>query len=284
MATTQKTLDGDEYSKKNQYVTEHGSSINTRERDDGTVEEQCPSCGNWYKRINSHWSQSSCDYPPISQRQYEIVVGLMMGDGTLGKRTENKMCRVQTKMTNKTFLQWLKQGLDWLSSNFCTKYTSIEKAKHDSESDFISDAKAENRFDQYCLQTRSHPIFDSFNQWWATGELVFPQVNLTPTVLRMWYVSDGTLNFQSNSRIKITSVNEKDRPENIIKSFGDIGFDVTQSRKEFCLLTQDTEQFFDYIGHDPVPGFEYKWAWQDEDRYHRLKDAHDHVHCTQTLE
>jgi len=99
------------------YVTEDGSIIETRETDDGTVEEQCPTCGNWYHRIGNHWTQSSCSHPPISRRKWEMCKGLMMGDGSLGNR-DRKNCYIEIDNTNLTFLEYLEDEFGWLVSTF----------------------------------------------------------------------------------------------------------------------------------------------------------------------
>jgi hypothetical protein len=103
----------------------------------------------------------------------------------------------------------------------------------------------------------------------------------------MWWVSDGSFiwNSSGNSNVVFSSVNEGSRPQNIIQSFANCGFDCSlQGDDRFALPVSQTEDFFDYIGHDPVPGFEYKWAWQDKERYKRLKEQTREKHCTQTLE
>ena len=44
----------------------------------------CNQCETEYQSLAQHWSMSqSCDYPPLSEHQREIVRGLMLGDGSL---------------------------------------------------------------------------------------------------------------------------------------------------------------------------------------------------------
>jgi hypothetical protein len=289
MATTQQTLTDVEPSLVDKYVTEDGSTIETRESDDGTVEEQCPSCGSWYQLIGSHWAQSSCPYPPISQRKWEMCKGLMMGDGGLSMRNE-KNCCLKIVNTNVTFLEYLEDELGWLASVLYQDATAQESANNLNEREIngcVRDIDSKDCVDKYTLNTRCHPLFNEFEQWWIGGEKVFPKLNYTKPLLRMWWVSDGSFNWQTsgNLNVIVSSCNEGKRPENIIQSFSDCGFDCSlHGNKTFSLTVDQTEDFFDYIGHDPVPGFEYKWAWRDHDRYLRLKKARNHVHRTQTIE
>lgn len=279
------------------YLSHTETTINTRETEDGeieeqdsnsyTIEKQCPTCGSWYGQIGNHWGhhQSDCEYPPISYEKWEMLKGLLMGDGCLDNRhCVNKSVRVVN--TNLTFIEYLRNNFDWVAFDFVKSYTSKEKAKQHRDSGFRTDAKMENRFDQYELRTRSHPKINKFEQWWETGELKFPQLEFTPELLRMWYVSDGCMKWKYNSSIDFISSNESTTPQNIINSFNNIGLECNNGNntENFRLPTAQTEDFFDYIGHDPVPGFEYKWAWKDKDRYKRLKKECEEKHKTQTFE
>lgn len=271
--------------KEEQYLSDTEVTINTREGGCGKIEEQCPNCGSWYSRISLHWSTSSCDYPFISYEQWEMMKGLMMGDGSLrGRNRKNQSMSITN--TNLRFIEYLKNKFGWMFSSFKIKNTSKEKAVNDRSSNFDPDVKMENRYDLYRLITRAHPQINYFNQWWSDGELKFPRLEFTPKLLRMWYVSDGGINYDVNSRIRFTSLNESDRPQNIVRNFENIGFECHHvcGRDDFCISTPQTEDFFDYIGHDPVPGFEYKWAYQDKDRYKRLKEECKEKHKTQTFE
>jgi hypothetical protein len=289
MATTQQTLTDVEPSLVDKYVTEDGSTIETRETDDGTVEEQCPTCGNWYQKIASHWAKSSCPHPPISQRKWQMCKGLMMGDGSLGNR-DNKNCRIQITNTNITFLEYLQDEFGWLSSTLYKDQTAQKGANQLNRCGVGSEQReteAEDCVDMYRLHLSSHPVFNQFEKWWNTGEKTFPHIKYTKSSLGMWWISDGNLNWNSsgNSTIRFVSAKEGSRPENIIESFKKVGFDCNlYGDYTFALPVSQTEDFFDYIGHDPVPGFEYKWAWQDRDRYERLKKECREKHCTQTIE
>lgn len=142
----------------------------------------------------------------------------------------------------------------------------------------------EDCLDYYQLNTRTHSDFNVFRTWRESCGTVFPRdLSVTPVTLKSWYVSDGGLQWSSDTSIvKFTSKNESGRPEAIIGSLEKHGFSASNSGEIFYLKTNDTKHFFDLIG-DPVPGFEYKWAWRDRDRYKRLKEECREKHCTQTL-
>ena len=270
---------------ENGYVTEEGSTINTRINDDGVEEEQCPSCGNWYQRISSHWSQSLCDHPPISQRKYEMAIGLMMGDGYIDINGKN--CRLLVRNTNITFLQWLETEFSWLSGSICNMETAKEVADDLSKRGVDGESRntnAEDCNDVYVLHLRAHPVFNKLREWYKEDGLVFQEVVYTPTILRMWYVSDGGIN-KSGMDVEFNSRNESNRPEVIKNGFSELGINISNGNGQHVFqIYAERDEFFDYIGHNPVPGFEYKWEYQDREEYERLKEQCDRQHKTQTLE
>jgi len=290
VATTQQTLTEIEPDLVSQYVSEDGSTIETRENDDGTVEEQCPSCGGWYEKISAHWGHPSvsCEHPPISKRKWEMFKGLLMGDASVGKRNHKNSDIVVTN-TNLTFLEYLEDEVGWISTvlyQFKTAQESANNLNGREMNGIECSTESDDCVDSYMLNTRRHPIFNHFEQWWETGEKAFPEIEYTKPLLRMWWISDGSFDWRPSgkARVRFTSKNESRRPENITQSFSDIGFDCSVYGVHFTLPVTQTEDFFDYIGHDPVPGFEYKWAYEDRDRYERLMEEGKEKHHTQTIE
>lgn len=247
----------------------NGEDVETIIAEDDEGREQCPYCNEWYSKIVSHWSHPSveCHHPPITDDKYEVLVGLMMGDGSLHSRNRENQC-IKVAMNNVTFLTWFSDRLGWLFGN-------IAQNKEAGDASFGNKCN----YDYWRLWTRSHPAID-FESWWVDRELHFPNREWSKEALRMWYVSDGNMHWNTNPYIEIRSFNEQPRPETVINNFERVGFDASFSSNRIRLKTADTERFFDFVGHEPVPGFEYKWEWKDEDRYHELKDYCHAEHCT----
>lgn len=85
------------------------------------------------------------------------------------------------------------------------------------------------------------------------------------------------------ARIQFASANELERPAQIKGALEEHGFTIGVVNWFFRLSTEDTEDFFELIG-DPVPGFEYKWVYDDSELYQQLKAETRRIHCTQTLD
>jgi len=244
-----------------------GEKISTVIESDGD-EERCPYCGEWYSKIGIHWSRGSCHYPPISEYKMQLLRGMMFGDGNLD--TTNKNPRFRIGMINTRFLQWLDSEFGWLTNGLTMKRTCVETAKSVCEN-LGGDTQPEDGYDLYCIKTKSHPQFERFISWYDSGEIVFP----------FGFSVSGDLRNRSNgySSVRFSSANESNRPAHIKGALEEHGFTVGVSGYKFRLSTEDTEDFFEFIG-DPVPGFEYKWAYEDYDEYHRLKDQCKEEYCT----
>jgi uncharacterized Zn-finger protein len=244
-------------------------------------ETRCPYCGQWYELVASHWTKSSCQYPPFTARKQEILTGMMLGDGYM----KNTGGRFGCKMTNKTFIEWLAKQLGWLAHDVRLKQTATESAKDLRERGFSGDTDATDCRDKYRFWTVTHPALQQFCDWYDDdGNIHFPtDLSLTPLSLKLWYVSDGGLDCsQKHPRIYFGSANEQERPDAIMSMLKGCGFDVSQSGYNFRLPTAQTEDFLDYIG-SPPPGFEYKWAIDSREQYDKLKEQMIEEHCTQTL-
>jgi hypothetical protein len=244
-------------------------------------EIRCPYCGQWYEVVASHWTRSSCQYPPYTERKQEILTGMMLGDGSMNSEDG----RFQCKMTNKTFIEWLTKQFGWLAHGVLKGRTAKESAKNLREGVLNRDTDGKNCQDKYRFQTVPHPALQEFSDWYDDdGNIHFPtDLSLTPLSLKLWYVSDGGLVWgNKNPYIQFGSVNEKERPEAIISMLNGCGFDVSQSGKMFRLPTAQTKDFLDYIG-SPPPGFEYKWEIDSREQYDKLKEQMIEEHCTQTL-
>lgn len=248
--------------------------------------ERCHDCGDWFKGITNHWAKSSCQYPKVSNNKIELLKGCLLGDGSVYRGNANPY--IDVAMTNKTFLEWLDEKLGWLSNGVVRKHTSVKSAKN-ARQNLGRDTQPSETLDFYRLQTRSIPQFNRFSSWYNTGEKVFPDgLVLSPVATRMWFVTDGCLAYDSRPRnrtprISFASTNEKERPETIIQALEEHGFTVSHSGHDFRLSAKETEDFFDWIGKNHVPGFEYKWEYHDYTKYQQLKLQCRENHCTQTL-
>lgn len=225
---------------------------------------QCPQCGGEYKMLGSHW-RGDCSAPKMTERQKEIATGVFMGDGTMQGPEYSRFFRVA--MTNRPFLEWFDRQFGVLTTGVRKGQTPEYQASSQHKSKGGS-YDAENYQQQWYVSSRSVSSFQRFDSWYSgkNGKKKFPEeLELTPMVVKMWYVTDGWLddNNGHNSRpyAKISCMNEiayGDGGENIIQMFENAGFTTHADKKDLLLYANETEKFFDWIG-SPPPGFDYKW-------------------------
>lgn len=231
--------------------------------------KQCPNCGNKYKNIGSHWRQSSCEYKELSTVEEDIIIGLLMGDGSLDKC--NKSPRLEVSMISKKYLNYLHKKFGILSAGVKFKQSASKSAKENRDRGFSSNAKEENYSDLYRWRTITHPELEKFNDWYTESGKVWPEdIKLTPTVLKHWYCGDGCYkNNNYDKFIQISMSNEYKNTEKVDKYFENSSLPKpnkyeTWERKDGSIkcdakfTVEDSKKLWKYMG-DPLPDFEYKW-------------------------
>lgn len=242
---------------------------------DGRV--TCHQCGTTYERPGYHWSNGSCDYPSIPDVKSSQVLGMMLGDGTL--RTHTSSPFVQSYMINKPFLEWLDDQLAWLSTGV-SLYRTAEHSAQLSRDNGYPDADEANYHDVFVMQTRTMPQFERYVSWYENSDRKqYPaELTLTPIDANIWYVCDGSLNWDRrypNARPYATVgvSTETQTSETVLGMFDRSTFDhipqVDENTVRFSV--DETEDFLDWIGVAP-DGFEYKWETDSLSDYEAMKD------------
>jgi hypothetical protein len=225
---------------------------------------ECPKCGEKYEKIGQHWRYSPSHRPKLTQKQLEITTGLLMGDGCMQKRSKNSY--LQVRMISPNYLKYLDNVFGCLGSNISLTKTAAESAKENRDSGFSPNAKEENYSDLYTWITKTHPEFNEFREWYSTGEKVWPKnIELTPTVLKHWYVGDGCYdNSGTRNSIQIAMANEVENLEKVSKYFTNVGlpepsnYNITENNCRAKWTKEDSQKLFEYMD-EPLSDFEYKW-------------------------
>jgi hypothetical protein len=243
--------------------------------DNGNVE--CHNCGTEYQRIGHHWGKShSCDYPTLPSHIKEVMRGLLMGDGYVGS-AEGQTPYLQLPLTNKSFLDWLDEKLRWFSTGVKKTRTASESAEYNLGRDFSTAVNEENYSDVYKLQTRVNPWFETLESWYSSGSKEFPDdLELTSTVAKYWYVSDGNLRwtqYMEQPEVEFTTILQSHRRDYLTSLFEQHSWKsrVANDRK-VVIPREQTDEILEWMGPAP-PGFEYKWATESMSQYKRLKDG-----------
>jgi hypothetical protein len=230
---------------------------------------KCPNCGEFYKELGSHWQWNPDHRPKLTQYQKDVITGLLMGDGWVGRSSKNP--KIMCEMISKNYLEYIDDVFGCLSTGVKLKLTAGENAAKSRDSGFSSDADAENYSDLYYLHSRSHPELKEFADWYSTGKKVWPKdIELTPTVLKHWYCGDGTWqNTGGSYYIRFSMSNEIDNTNKVDNMFERCNLPSPNSYSVFnrggeyidcdALFTvKQSKKLWKYMGK-PLPDFEYKW-------------------------
>lgn len=203
---------------------------------------ECHQCGGKYQQLSKHWISSDCSFLKFSNRQWEILEGLMYGDARLVNK-DGRNCYVSVSNTKKEFLKWFDREMGVLS-------TGVKEHGEPSE----------NEVQAYTCSTRTHPDLDEFLSWYNQSVKKPPEKELSPLSLKCWYVCDGTVNVDENRRptARISSRKSDEVKERFRKIFVYHGFDPTWSYSHLVFNCDETEKLLDRMG-EPLPGFQYKW-------------------------
>lgn len=236
--------------------------------------EACPDCGDSFEKIGLHWSRGSCNYPTPDGGVDDILTGLYMGDGSLAAH-DSKNPYMRWNNTNKRFLEYVDSRLRWLSTGVRLRKSAEESAQQRLDRDQEGwTVDPENFNPIYATRTRRLPYFRKFKRWTETSQKRYPDdLDLTPTVAKYWYASDGTVNWMRthSARIAFTCRNEQDRERFMLSLFDRAGFEAKRSKHMYYLSVRESEDFLDWMGSS-VPGFEYKWEIGSRKHYEKLID------------
>lgn len=230
----------------------------------------CHSCDNEFERLSSHWARSSdCTHPKISAKQKEVLTGVLMGDGSVDRSSNNP--RFSCSSVQKEYLEYLDSLFPIIGLGVKLHRTAEQCVERDIDSGFNKSAKEENYSDIYRWRTMCHPDIQQFSNWYNSGEKSFPkQLSLTPTILKHWYCCDGSYADGVRNVIEIGVSNEIDEKDKIKSMFQDSGLGEPSwnickragnrdgMNGKIYFSSKSTDRLFDYMG-EPLPGFEYKW-------------------------
>lgn len=229
----------------------------------------CPECGNSFSHISNHWNYNESHREEFTERQIDIITGLLMGDGTINTNAKNP--RFSVSMINEEFLHHLDDVFGILSTGVKKVATADELADKNRRADFSTTVNEEKYHDVYRVATRTHPQLEQFVEWYSSGEKIWPEdIALTPTVLKYLYVSDGSIarhGYDTNV-IHIAMANEVDELDKVSSYFDDIGveqpnyniyeYDDGHIGCDARFTVESSKHLWEYMG-EPLPGFEYKW-------------------------
>jgi phage antirepressor YoqD-like protein len=142
--------------------------------------------------------------PEVDEYFYEVIDGLMIGDGCLripnGYKNANFIIAQIEKQSE--FIYWITEFLD----KYNIDYKIYKRDKH--KNGYIKkDGKVGIRNPQLIIETKRYELFNDiyYKHYNGKKRLIPKDIKLTPLQLVLWYMSDGSLYKSNNANVyKIT--------------------------------------------------------------------------------
>ncbi|UBF22951.1 LAGLIDADG endonuclease [Haloarcula virus HVTV-2] len=204
--------------------------------------DSCPTCGKRFERIGRHWSHNPQHRPNFTEKQMDILTGILMSDGHIDRSGTPLLV---LKTTNDRYLNHLKKQFGVLSNE-----------------PYLYKEKSGRANDMYNWTTKSHVQLKELGQWYSSGKKTWPEdISLTPTVLKHLFIGDGSYSKHgSNDHISISIANERQNTEKVEGYFENVDLPTPSNWTEHGAHwnVEDSETLWEYMG-EPLPGYEYKW-------------------------
>ena len=234
---------------------------------------ECPNCEHKSPQLGKHWSGSGCEYPELTQHQKEVLVGILMGDGSINTPQGNQNARFRVDMYEPSipYLEYLSDVIFPVITTDVKQGETVEQSALRSSNTF--DLNINRCHDMYYLSSRRMPCFNQYIEWYNENHTkIWPceDIKLTPTVLKHYFVGDGHWNNKGSAdHITFAMNDQKTNVNSVVKMFERIGFtpsNVKISERTDKNITdvvlsfgkETSYEMFEYMG-EPLPSFEYKW-------------------------
>jgi hypothetical protein len=220
----------------------------------------------------------------LTNHEIEIIIGELLGDGNLTIDHRNiEFNGLPYYRHSSKYEKYLK----WLSSCIpCLKWNETSIINHKYEK------KDGSQLISYRLRSQCHPdllnIYKSFYiiENGEQKKIVPKDLILTPTMIRQWFIGDGSAGFFSTGTKKgkqnkawqvyfSTFCFSEKEIEHLINQLSLYGIKSVKNRKKkgICIRisSESFDLFYDVIGKCPVDCYSYKWREHNEEYQQYLK-------------
>ena len=148
----------------------------------------------WLKKFNIPTRPVINENPDVDDYFYEVMDGIMIGDGNLNISNGGKNVNFIIAQTKKQseFIYWIAKFLN----EYNIEYKLYKRERY--KRDYIK-KNGENGYTNSSLiiQTKCYELFNNiYHRHYNEKERLIPKdIKLTPLQLALWYISDGNLNY-----------------------------------------------------------------------------------------
>lgn len=217
--------------------------------------ERCPQCGGAYKRVSTHWVQSTeCDHPEISAEVLDVCRGMLFAGGMFGhEKAAARFPSIRRRPSSRDLAEWLTSELGWLARPMSPWERSETGSKQLTAS--------------WGISTRSHP---DLRQLKALSRGTITQDDITPISMgvlctqrgwirtgraRRFHVSIGSYPGSVPELVDLIDREAPDADASAVRQ------SVQDDTEDVFVLSVDREALESYID----PAYHYTdWRYDDE--------------------
>lgn len=221
----------------------------------------CPTCSEAFESLGQHFRHSD-HRPALTDWQFEVCVGLVLGDGCVAAVSGGRENSLTLEMSSEGFLRWLDEEMGWLTTGVRLHRTAKENAQHSHSTGLEGATQDVSNYDQtHVLEFRAHPAFSRMRErFYPDGGIALPDdLVLTPTRGKYWYLSDGGLQFHTEAEPTLQLSTRTFDLDKVAALFENKGFNPG-CHGDHAIQFPNTEakDVLNWFG-SPPPGFESKW-------------------------
>lgn len=205
--------------------------------------------------------------PNISEYEKEILIGELLGDGSLKMDCKGSLPYYRHSSKYSSYLEWLASVLP--SFKWSEISTTTHKTLSKKNGEFVI---------SYGVRSQCHPglaelqkmFYDENNMKHIPSDL-----KITPTILRHWFLGDGTAGYFSTGirkgkqrtswqmTIYACAYSRKELEGIIIPQLESLNIKCSVTMKpgrhRMRISSESFDTFYQYIGKCPVECYKYKW-------------------------
>jgi hypothetical protein len=134
------------------------------------------------------------DAPPLTDLQKDIIIGGLLGDGSISQPKINSFFIKSQSLERKEYLEWHSKILNPYSIEILDEIYSDEKLIGGKKGVIIERIKIDKKLVGHRTRTHQHPEFTELRKkWYPNGIKIVPKdIVLTPQSIAIWYFDDGS--------------------------------------------------------------------------------------------
>ena len=189
----------------------------------------------------------------LSEKAIEFISGELLGDMFLTNRS-SLASAIEYSSKFKEYILFLRDTLRGFGIEDTDKIKEYQDCRYGTS--------------VHRYSSRSYPELLKMRKWfYPNGKKVIPSgIKLTPTVIRQWYIGDGTLARSPRPYYKpYMKIAACAFPINnvakAVKAINNLGIRARHHTRNIIYISPKSAQdFLDYIGPCPVDCYKYKWG------------------------